>query len=119
MESRLYAYRHALRFGDSQANSLLSYTIGELRRFLPNRAIEAGRELMADFQVHELEGTRFVEIHLNHEMVRVEAGALSYLKGDISIHSPLVPSVGGMIKSALASQVALSTNLCWFRGDHT
>jgi uncharacterized protein (AIM24 family) len=59
---------------------------------------------MADFQVHELEGTRFVEIHLNHEMVRVEAGALSYLKGDISIHSPLVPSVGGMIKSALASQ---------------
>jgi uncharacterized protein (AIM24 family) len=37
-------------------------------------------------------------------MVRVEAGALSYLKGDISIHSPLVPSVGGMIKSMLASQ---------------
>ncbi len=59
---------------------------------------------MADFLVHELEGTRFVEIHLNQEMVRVEAGALSYLKGDISIHSPLVPSVGGMIKSMLASQ---------------
>lgn len=59
---------------------------------------------MADFRVHELEGTRFVEIHLNQEMVRVEAGALSYLKGDISIHSPLVPSVGGMIKSMLANQ---------------
>ena len=59
---------------------------------------------MADFQVHELEGTRFVEIHLNQEMVRVEAGALSYLKGDINIHSPLVPSVGGVLKSMLANQ---------------
>jgi uncharacterized protein (AIM24 family) len=59
---------------------------------------------MAEFVVHELEGTRFVEIHLNQETARVEAGALSYLKGDINIHSPLVPSVGGMIKSLLASQ---------------
>ena len=57
---------------------------------------------MADFQVHELEGTRFVEIHLNQETVRVEAGALSYLKGDISIHSPLVPSIGGGLQSVWA-----------------
>ncbi len=59
---------------------------------------------MADFKIHELEGTRYVEIHLNHEMVRVESGALSYLHGDISIHSQLVPSVGGMLKSMLADE---------------
>jgi uncharacterized protein (AIM24 family) len=59
---------------------------------------------MAEFKVHELEGTRFVEIHLNHEMVRVEAGALSYLTGKISVHSPLLPSLGGAIQSLLADQ---------------
>ena len=30
---------------------------------------------MAEFKIHELEGTRYVDIHLNHEMVRVESGA--------------------------------------------
>lgn len=59
---------------------------------------------MAEFKVLELEGTRFVEIHLNQEMVRVEAGALCYLTGDINIHSRLVPSLGGLIKSILADQ---------------
>jgi uncharacterized protein (AIM24 family) len=59
---------------------------------------------MADFQVHLLEGTRFDEIHLNQEMVRIEAGALSYLKGNIEVHSPLVPSFGGLFKSFLADQ---------------
>jgi uncharacterized protein (AIM24 family) len=59
---------------------------------------------MAEFQIHELEGTRYVEIHLNDEMVRVEAGALSYLNGDIKIHSQLVPSIGGVLKSLLADE---------------
>ena len=59
---------------------------------------------MADFKIEELEGTRFVEAHLNHEMVRVEASALSYMTGKISVHSPLVPSFGGAIKSILADQ---------------
>lgn len=59
---------------------------------------------MAEFFVNELEGTRFVEIHLNHEMVRVESGALSYLTGRITVHSPLIPSLGGAIKSLLADQ---------------
>ena len=52
---------------------------------------------MAEFKVHELEGTRYVDIHLNDEMVRVESGALSYLTGDIRVHSQLVPSIGGLI----------------------
>lgn len=59
---------------------------------------------MAEFKIHELEGTRYVEIHLNDEMVRIEAGALSYLEGNISVHSQLVPSVGGLIKSLLADE---------------
>ena len=59
---------------------------------------------MAEFKVVELEGTRYVEIHLRHEMVRVEAGALSYLSGDIHIHSQLFPSIGGLFKSLLAEE---------------
>ncbi len=59
---------------------------------------------MAEFKIHELEGTRYVDIHLNNEMVRVEAGALSYLEGDIGIHSRLLPSLGGAIKSLLADE---------------
>ena len=59
---------------------------------------------MAEFRIFELEGTRYVEAHLNHEMVRLESGALSYLHGDIAIHSQLIPSMGGMIQSMLADQ---------------
>jgi uncharacterized protein (AIM24 family) len=59
---------------------------------------------MAEFKVHELEGTRYVDIHLNDEMVRAEAGALSYFTGNIQIYSRLVPSVGGLIKSLLADE---------------
>lgn len=59
---------------------------------------------MADFLIHELEGTRYIDVHLNHEMVRAEAGALSYLVGDITIHSQLAPSIGGLFKSMLADE---------------
>jgi uncharacterized protein (AIM24 family) len=59
---------------------------------------------MASFEVHELEGVHYVDITLNDEMVRAEAGALSYLTGDISVHSKLIPSLFGAIKSMLALQ---------------
>ncbi len=59
---------------------------------------------MAEFKVQELEGTRYVEIQLNDEMVRAEAGALSYMTGDIRIHSRLMPSLGSVIKSLLADE---------------
>jgi uncharacterized protein (AIM24 family) len=59
---------------------------------------------MAKFEIQEAEGTRFVEIHLNHEMVRVESGALSFLVGDVSIHSHLMPTLGGFFKSLLADE---------------
>jgi uncharacterized protein (AIM24 family) len=37
-------------------------------------------------------------------MVRVEAGALCYLTGDVSIHSQFAPSLGALVKSLLAAE---------------
>lgn len=59
---------------------------------------------MARFEIHHLEGTQYVDAHLNHEMVRLEAGALSYLQGDIKVHSALIPSLGGALKSMMADE---------------
>ena len=54
---------------------------------------------MAQFLVKQLEGMHYVEIHLNQEMVRCEAGALNYMIGNIRIHSQLIPSIGGVLSS--------------------
>lgn len=59
---------------------------------------------MAEFRIHELEGMRYVDVHLRDEVVRVEAGAFSYLTGDIQVHSKLFPSIGGVLKSLLADE---------------
>jgi uncharacterized protein (AIM24 family) len=59
---------------------------------------------MAKFTIHHLEGTRSVDVHLDHETVRIEAGALCYYVGDIRVHSPLVPALKGMFKSLLADE---------------
>ena len=48
-----------------------------------------------------LGSSRFTSIT---RLVRVEAGALSYMTGKISVHSPLLPSLGGAIQSLLADQ---------------
>ena len=59
---------------------------------------------MAEFKVEYMEGMQYVDVHLNNETVRAEAGALSYLKGDIAIHSELIPSITGLITSLLADE---------------
>lgn len=59
---------------------------------------------MAIFEVKILEGMQYVDIHLNNETVRVESGALSYLTGDITIHSQLIPSISGLLTSLLADE---------------
>ena len=59
---------------------------------------------MAEFDVHKLEGVHFVEIHLHDETARAEAGALSYMQGDITIHSRLFPSLLSVIRSLLADE---------------
>jgi uncharacterized protein (AIM24 family) len=59
---------------------------------------------MAKFEVHELEGSRYVDITLENETVRAEAGALCCMTGNITMDSRLIPSVGGLIKSLLAEE---------------
>lgn len=59
---------------------------------------------MAKFEIHQLEGMNYVEIHLNQEMVRCEAGSLNYMIGKIRIHSQLIPSVGSLLSSWLAGE---------------
>jgi uncharacterized protein (AIM24 family) len=59
---------------------------------------------MAEFKVHHLEGMYYVDVHLDHEMVRCESGALNYLIGKVDIHSQLIPSVGGLFSSLLSGE---------------
>ena len=59
---------------------------------------------MVQFKVHQLEGTQYVDAHLDNESIRAEAGALSYLTGDIEIRSGLVVSPGKAIRSLLADE---------------
>ena len=59
---------------------------------------------MAVFEVKEVEGVHYVDMTLDDETVRAEAGALSYLNGDIKVHSKLIPSIPSAIKSVLALQ---------------
>ena len=59
---------------------------------------------MAKFEIHQLEGVRYVTAQLDDEMIRAEAGALSYHTGDIVIRSGLIPSLRSAIRSALAEE---------------
>jgi uncharacterized protein (AIM24 family) len=52
----------------------------------------------------ELEGSRYVDITLENETVRAEAGALCCMSGNITMDSRLVPSIGGLTKSLLADE---------------
>ncbi len=59
---------------------------------------------MANFEIHELEGMRYVDCILDNETVRAESGALSYMTGDIQMHSEVVPSPVRVLRSVLANQ---------------
>ena len=59
---------------------------------------------MAEFEIHQLEGTRYVDAHLSNESIRAEAGALSYFTGDIEVYSALAPSVGQVFRSLLSEE---------------
>ena len=58
---------------------------------------------MADFRICELEGMRWVQIEIRDETVRAEAGALSYLQGDIRI-TARPPSPLSALKSAISNE---------------
>jgi uncharacterized protein (AIM24 family) len=58
---------------------------------------------MSDIDVVELEGQHFVKITMNGESVRAEAGALSYMTGDIEVFAP-IPSPWRAIANLLSSE---------------
>ena len=58
---------------------------------------------MAEFEVCELEGMRWVQITLRDETVRAEAGALSHMQGDISVRV-LLASPLGALKSIISNE---------------
>ena len=58
---------------------------------------------MAEFEIFELEGMRWVQIRIRDETVRVEAGALSHMQGDIKITARL-PSPLSALKSAISNE---------------
>ena len=61
---------------------------------------------MAKFNIVELEGTRYVEARLDKESIRAEAGALSYLQGNIRIYAP-VPGPVQIFKCVLSNESAV------------
>jgi uncharacterized protein (AIM24 family) len=62
-----------------------------------------GETSMAEFEVCELEGMRWVQIRLRDETVRAEAGALSHMQGDIKVRVRL-PSPLSALKSIISDE---------------
>jgi uncharacterized protein (AIM24 family) len=58
---------------------------------------------MATFEIQQGQFQRWVKITLGNEAVRAEAGALSYMRGDIKVDTPL-PSLGSIIKCSIADE---------------
>jgi uncharacterized protein (AIM24 family) len=58
---------------------------------------------MAQFDVIRQEGVQFVKVTLKDDAFRAEAGALSYMTGNIAIR-PQLPLVGGMIRSMYSGE---------------
>jgi uncharacterized protein (AIM24 family) len=61
---------------------------------------------VATFSVREVEGMRQVRIDLADEAVRVEAGAMSTMRGDIRLTTP-IPGPLSLIRSALTDEAAV------------
>jgi uncharacterized protein (AIM24 family) len=58
---------------------------------------------VAEFEICELEGMRWVQIRIRDETVRAEAGALSYMQGNIRITAK-PPSPLSALKSAISNE---------------
>jgi uncharacterized protein (AIM24 family) len=61
---------------------------------------------MAQFEIHEEEGMRYVRVLLSDETVRAEAGALAYMRGSLTMTAK-IPSVFDIIRSGLSEQEAV------------
>lgn len=58
---------------------------------------------MAEFSVQQSQFQRSIVISINNEAVRAEAGALSYMRGDIRVDAP-IPSLGQAIKCKISDE---------------
>jgi uncharacterized protein (AIM24 family) len=58
---------------------------------------------VAEFEIFELEGMRWVQIRIREETVRAEAGALSHMQGDIKVTARL-PSPLSALKSTISNE---------------
>jgi len=58
---------------------------------------------MSEFNIVETEGLRYLKIDIKNENVRAEAGALSHLRGDIEVVTPL-PSIWEAIAATLSDE---------------
>ena len=61
---------------------------------------------MADFTIREVEGMRQVRIEIDKETIRVRRGALSTMRGDISL-TPRLPSFGDVFRSMFTSEARI------------
>ncbi|MCO4783802.1 MAG: AIM24 family protein [Candidatus Cloacimonetes bacterium] len=59
---------------------------------------------MATFKTLSKEGVNIVEIEMQNEIIRVEAGAMRYYLGDIEMESTSTGGVGGFFKAALSGE---------------
>ena len=58
---------------------------------------------MAEFKILSKDGVNWVEIMMNNEMVRTEAGAMRYYQGKLTMESKM-PSVGGFLKARFTGE---------------
>ena len=70
------------------------------------------------FRICELEGMRWVRIAIRDETVRAEAGALSYLQGDIRI-TARPPSPLSALKSAMSNEALVRPSYTRHRDDQS
>jgi uncharacterized protein (AIM24 family) len=67
---------------------------------------------MADFEIETRENIRFVRAVLRDEAIRTEAGALSYMRGAVSMSAP-IPGPLTLLRASLSAEAAIRPT---FRG---
>jgi uncharacterized protein (AIM24 family) len=67
---------------------------------------------MADFEIETQENIRFVRAVLRDEAIRTEAGALSYMRGAVSMSAP-IPGPLTLMRASLSAEAAIRPT---FRG---
>jgi len=72
--------------------------------------VNPGRGTMAEFEVMELEGVRFVRARLREETIRIEAGALACYRGSIRLHAA-IPSIATVVKASLSEENSVRPTL--------